>query len=253
MGTELLAKRRLSCWPLRRSIRKFWWILYRLLVRLERQGGPTGPRKQGSSRPPKPPNPMERVYHSRYRMTFRPGLILSWCLVVSVRSVYAPPPQSGRTIQRTSASLPFRCSARFRLTSGLWAPPAPLYPGSGISTTTAALPPAVRKGSAFPGPGAPNSRAAAPPHRRQKSLSTSRPGIASLSKQPDQWVRAQVNALVKAARAAYEKDEAQHAYDRVLDGIVRTIRLRKLSENPDFRSQYPEFLEYINAVSIDRR
>jgi len=142
--------------------------------------------------------------------------------------VYAPPPQSGRTIQPASASLPIQCSAGFQLTLGVWA-------------TKPALPPA------------PHSRAAAPPHRRQKSLSTPRPGTASLSIHPDLWVNAQVNALVKAARSAYEKDEAQHAYERVLDGIVRAIRLSRLSEDPEFRSRYPEFLEYINAVSIDRQ
>jgi hypothetical protein len=74
-----------------------------------------------------------------------------------------------------------------------------------------------------------------------------------LSPQPDQWVTTQVNALVRAARAAFGKDTAQHAYERVLDGIVRTIRLRKLSQDPGFVSRFPEFFNYIQAASIDRQ
>jgi hypothetical protein len=66
-------------------------------------------------------------------------------------------------------------------------------------------------------------------------------------------VTAQVNALVRAARAAFDKDEAQPAYERVLDRLVRAIRLRKLSQDADFVSRFPEFLDFIQAASIDRQ
>src|SRR5438874_5593043 len=42
---------------------------------------------------------------------------------------------------------------------------------------------------------------------------------ARVKAQPDVWVAAQVDALVSAARAAYESDTARPAYERVLGGI----------------------------------
>jgi hypothetical protein len=54
-----------------------------------------------------------------------------------------------------------------------------------------------------------------------------------------------------AARAAYEDDEAIPAYKRVLDSIATTIRRRKLFEDEGFAGRYREFLEYIQAASLD--
>src|SRR5262245_20994387 len=181
-----------------------------------------------------------RVYLSSRSMTVRSGLILYWCLVLAVHSAYAPPSLSGPSFQPISASLPFRCSAGFQLNSRVRASPP-------------ALPRAARKGSAFPGAVPVHSSGAVPPRRRPKPLSSSRAKTAGLAIHPDQWVKAQIDAFVKSARAAYEKDGAQSAYERVLDGIVRTIRQRKLSEDPDSRRRYREFLEYISAASIDRQ
>ena len=64
---------------------------------------------------------------------------------------------------------------------------------------------------------------------------------------------AQVNALVRAAHAAFERDSALKTYQGVLDRIVRAVRLRKLAEDPDFAARYPELLDYIQAASIDRK
>jgi hypothetical protein len=67
----------------------------------------------------------------------------------------------------------------------------------------------------------------------------------------DAWVSAKVDAFVRAARAAYEHDEALPAYKKVLNSIAAAIRRRKLAEGEDFTSRYREFVEYIQAVSLD--
>ncbi len=74
---------------------------------------------------------------------------------------------------------------------------------------------------------------------------------ARLESSADDWVRAKVDALVLAARAAYENDEALATYKRVLGSIATTIRRRKLSEDEGFTSRYREFFEYIQAASLD--
>ena len=69
----------------------------------------------------------------------------------------------------------------------------------------------------------------------------------------DAWVADRVDALVKAARKAYESEKALPAYEKVLDGISDTIGQCKLSEDNDFISRYGALLEYIGAASLDRR
>lgn len=76
---------------------------------------------------------------------------------------------------------------------------------------------------------------------------------APLKSQPDAWVTAKVNALVRAARAAYEDEEALPAYERVLDRIAGAIRQCKLSEDEGFVSRHREFIEYIEAASLERQ
>jgi hypothetical protein len=71
--------------------------------------------------------------------------------------------------------------------------------------------------------------------------------------EPNAWVRAKVDALVRAAHAAYENDEAVPAYDRVLNSIAAAIRRRKLAEDEGFASRYREFVEYIQAASLDQQ
>ncbi|MDQ2922473.1 MAG: hypothetical protein M3R52_12790, partial [Acidobacteriota bacterium] len=68
--------------------------------------------------------------------------------------------------------------------------------------------------------------------------------------QPDSWFTTEVNALVQAARAAYEDDEAQPAYDRVIKGIADTLRQCKLSEDEGFVKRHRQFVEYINLASV---
>ncbi len=68
----------------------------------------------------------------------------------------------------------------------------------------------------------------------------------------DVWVRAKIDALVLAASAAYDDDEALPAYRRVLKSIARTIRRFKLSEDEEFSKNYREFVEFIRAASLDQ-
>ena len=68
----------------------------------------------------------------------------------------------------------------------------------------------------------------------------------------DAWVAMKVDALVQAAYAAYENDNAIPAYDKVLDGIADTIRHCGLSEDGDFISRYRVFVEYVKTASLDR-
>jgi hypothetical protein len=69
----------------------------------------------------------------------------------------------------------------------------------------------------------------------------------------DAWVAVKVNALVRAARAAYESDDALPTYEIVLKGIASTIRRCKLSEDESFVSRYREFVEYVEAASLDKQ
>jgi hypothetical protein len=62
-----------------------------------------------------------------------------------------------------------------------------------------------------------------------------------------------VDALVRTARSAYESDKALPAYQRVLDGINRTLQRCKLSEDADFIDRHREFVGYVETISLDRQ
>jgi hypothetical protein len=76
---------------------------------------------------------------------------------------------------------------------------------------------------------------------------------ARLKARPDAWVAARVDALVQAARGAYESDGKIPAYVKVLDGISDTIRQCRLSQDSDFISRYRIFVEYVETASLDRQ
>ncbi|MEP6911516.1 MAG: hypothetical protein ABI923_02110 [bacterium] len=76
---------------------------------------------------------------------------------------------------------------------------------------------------------------------------------AGLKSNQDHWVTAQVDALILAARRAYETEEALPAYNRVLDGIANTLERCRFTQDKGFLSRYPKFVEYIAALSIDRQ
>lgn len=85
------------------------------------------------------------------------------------------------------------------------------------------------------------------------TASASTSSCARVKAQPDAWVKAKIDALVEAARAAYDRDQAQKNYERVLDDIAGTIRQCKLAQDEGFAARYREFVDYIEAVSLDRQ
>src|SRR5438270_1872633 len=76
---------------------------------------------------------------------------------------------------------------------------------------------------------------------------------AQLKSRPDAWVAARVNALILAAHALFDNDEASVAYKRTVNGIATTLRQCKLSEDDRFVSRYREFVEYVEALSLDQQ
>lgn len=70
--------------------------------------------------------------------------------------------------------------------------------------------------------------------------------------QPDAWVRSSTDRLVSAARAAFDSDDGDLAYERVLDDTAGTIRRCGLATDSVVSDRYPEFLKYIDTVSLDR-
>lgn len=79
------------------------------------------------------------------------------------------------------------------------------------------------------------------------------PSCARVKLQPDAWVTAKVDELVGAARAAYERDEALEAYQRVLGSITNTLRQCKLSDDEGFVSRHRKFIEYVEAADLDQQ
>ena len=69
--------------------------------------------------------------------------------------------------------------------------------------------------------------------------------------QPDAWVAARVDALVAAARAAYESDDAQPAYAHVLGGINKTLQQCRLAQDESFGTRYRAFIEYVATAALD--
>lgn len=75
---------------------------------------------------------------------------------------------------------------------------------------------------------------------------------ARVKSRPDAWVKSNTDALIRAARAAYEDRDALPAYERVLDDIESTLRRCKLAQDSNFAGRYKEFVEYVETVSLDR-
>jgi mono/diheme cytochrome c family protein len=70
--------------------------------------------------------------------------------------------------------------------------------------------------------------------------------------QTDAWVSSSVDALVRAAQAAYEDEDALHAYQRVLRRITNTLERCGLARDEKFVAERREFVEYVGAASLDQ-
>jgi hypothetical protein len=68
----------------------------------------------------------------------------------------------------------------------------------------------------------------------------------------DSWVRSRIDALVIAARAAFENDDDLPPYQKLLKSIVRTIRVRALLRDEKFTNRYRNFLDYVQEASFDQ-
>lgn len=74
-----------------------------------------------------------------------------------------------------------------------------------------------------------------------------------IKSQRDTWVLGRVNALIRAARTAYERDSAQTAYERQLDGVTTTMRQCGLTHEDDFVKRYSEFVQFVTTLSLERQ
>jgi hypothetical protein len=74
-----------------------------------------------------------------------------------------------------------------------------------------------------------------------------------LKARPDAWVEREVNAVVSAAHSFYERDSAQRAYERAVDRISDMVVKCALANDGNFRSRYPEFLDFITTLALGRR
>lgn len=69
--------------------------------------------------------------------------------------------------------------------------------------------------------------------------------------QPDAWVATSVDALVRAAFAAYEDEDNVPAYQHVLTHITNTLERCGLASDEKFVADRREFIEYVGAASLD--
>jgi hypothetical protein len=69
---------------------------------------------------------------------------------------------------------------------------------------------------------------------------------------PDAWIAFRVDALVRTARGAYLSDRGIRNYERVLDGITRTVRQCNLKDDNVFLKRYQVFVDYVETAALDR-
>jgi hypothetical protein len=79
----------------------------------------------------------------------------------------------------------------------------------------------------------------------------SAPQCAGVKAHADAWVASKVDALVAAAHAVYTDDEAEPAYDRVVGQLADTFKRCGLSNDEAFKSRYPEFVGYVEALALN--
>ena len=68
--------------------------------------------------------------------------------------------------------------------------------------------------------------------------------------QQDLWLLTRVDALVSAARMAYENDDRRERYEGVVESISGTLDRCRLTDDRDFVRRYPEFNEYLRLLSL---
>ncbi|MEO6392197.1 MAG: hypothetical protein ABIP75_10125 [Pyrinomonadaceae bacterium] len=59
--------------------------------------------------------------------------------------------------------------------------------------------------------------------------------------------------MIPVARALFDSDDHEEAYNKVLDRIDRELRRCELTKDPEFNERHREFVEYIDTLSWGRR
>ena len=75
--------------------------------------------------------------------------------------------------------------------------------------------------------------------------------FATSESKPDVWILKQVDRLVAAAHAAYQDNNAFPAYQKLLGEIAKAVEQHRLSQGEDFLNRYRQFVDYIEAASLD--
>lgn len=75
--------------------------------------------------------------------------------------------------------------------------------------------------------------------------------FAAPESQSDVWLRKQVDLFVAAAHAAYQSRQAIPAYEKLLAETEKTIEQHCLSGDEEFFGQHRQFVDYIEAASLD--
>ena len=73
---------------------------------------------------------------------------------------------------------------------------------------------------------------------------------APLKRDPDTWVKRKVDALVRAARVAFDSDDPPPAYVKEVTSIAAAIRRRQRAGDQSFADRYRELVAYIQTISL---
>jgi hypothetical protein len=76
---------------------------------------------------------------------------------------------------------------------------------------------------------------------------------APLKRDPDTWVKRRVDALVRAAHAAFDNDAALPAYAKALNSLAVAIRRHQRAGDQSFADRYRELIAYVQTISLDQQ
>src|SRR3954470_7022742 len=73
---------------------------------------------------------------------------------------------------------------------------------------------------------------------------------ASIKARPYAWIKTRTDALVNSAHAAFDDEKNLPAYNRTVTAIAQAIEQCKLQQNTTITERFPEFFQYISALSL---
>jgi hypothetical protein len=89
-----------------------------------------------------------------------------------------------------------------------------------------------------------------PPGSAAERSAAAASGCARVRARPEVWVASSVDALVRAARGAYESDEGEAVYNRLLGRVAGTLGRCGLGREEGFVERHREFVEYVEEASL---